>query len=217
MQLGCLGRAAQLEQYCRRALDRLGHGHGVFGELVGLDDLPQHAVELLGLGVTPGLLSQQFDAARPSAPLTAGVLARDTIHCPLKPACQQEIISEMERNNEDVKKDAFGHVRLDDINSGKWFAKRFSKTVGAEKTLVQKSGYFARSAAPNEADLILIKKSAALAVQFALNNQSGVVGMDEDNDGEPTIIDFDRIKGGKPFNTKNDWFQNMLQEIGQID
>jgi pyrophosphate--fructose-6-phosphate 1-phosphotransferase len=41
--------------------------------------------------------------------------------------------------------------------------------------------------------------------------------MDEDNDGEPTIIDFDRIKGGKPFNTKNDWFQNMLQEIGQID
>src|SRR3546814_3912395 len=67
-------------------------GHGVFGELVGLDDLPQHAVELLGLGVTPGLLSQQFDAARPSAPLTAGVLARDTIHCPLKPACQQEII-----------------------------------------------------------------------------------------------------------------------------
>jgi len=132
-------------------------------------------------------------------------------------ACQQEIISEMERNNEDVKKDAFGHVRLDDINSGKWFAKRFSKTVGAEKTLVQKSGYFARSAAPNEADLILIKKSAALAVQFALNNQSGVVGMDEDNDGEPTIIDFDRIKGGKPFNTKNDWFQNMLQEIGQID
>ena len=132
-------------------------------------------------------------------------------------ACQQEIISEMERNNEDVKKDAFGHVRLDDINSGKWFAKRFSKTVGAEKTLVQKSGYFARSAAPNEADLILIKKSAALAVQFALNNQSGVLGMDEDNDGEPTIIDFDRIKGGKPFNTKNDWFQNMLQEIGQID
>ena len=132
-------------------------------------------------------------------------------------ACQQEIISEMKRNNEDVKKDAFGHVRLDDINSGKWFAKRFSKTVGAEKTLVQKSGYFARSAAPNEADLILIKKSAALAVQFALNNQSGVVGMDEDNDGEPTIIDFDRIKGGKPFNTKNDWFQNMLQEIGQID
>ena len=32
---------------------------------------------------------------------------------------------------------------------GNWFAKQFSKLVGAEKNLVQKSGYFARSAASN--------------------------------------------------------------------
>ena len=47
---------------------------------------------------------------------------------------------------EEVKRDAFGHVALDKVNVGDWFAKRLTKLVGAERTLVQKSGYFARSA-----------------------------------------------------------------------
>jgi pyrophosphate--fructose-6-phosphate 1-phosphotransferase len=34
-------------------------------------------------------------------------------------------------------------VKIDKINPGEWFAKRFAKMLGAEKVLVQKSGYFA--------------------------------------------------------------------------
>ncbi|MDP6992152.1 MAG: pyrophosphate--fructose-6-phosphate 1-phosphotransferase, partial [Candidatus Marinimicrobia bacterium] len=58
------------------------------------------------------------------------------------------IIKEMEASEEQVERDAFGHVALDTLNPGQWFAKQFTDRLGAEKTLVQKSGYFGRSAAP---------------------------------------------------------------------
>ena len=50
-----------------------------------------------------------------------------------------------------MERDAFGHVKLDTIKVGDWFGKQFAKLIGADKTLVQKSGYFARSAAANAA------------------------------------------------------------------
>ena len=128
----------------------------------------------------------------------------------------ETIVSEMESNGEQVNRDAFGHVRLDELNPGKWFAKKFSKLLRADKTLVQKSGYFARSSSPNDRDLELIMDSADLAVKAALNGQSGVVGQDEEKGGELSIIDFSRIHGGKPFDVSQEWFQNMLKEIGQI-
>ena len=122
----------------------------------------------------------------------------------------------MKSNNQEIEKDAFGHVRLDKINPGEWFAKQFSSKIGAEKTLVQKSGYFSRSAAPNKFDLDLIKESAVYAVQCAFNKQSGVVGLDEEDNDKLSIISFDRIKGGKPFNPNCNWFQEMLHDIRQI-
>ena len=91
----------------------------------------------------------------------------------------ETIIREMKNNGETIPKDAFGHVKLDEINPGQWFAKQFSGALGAEKTLVQKSGYFARSAKPNEKDLELIKNSSGLAAKFALSKNSGVVGKDK--------------------------------------
>ena len=30
------------------------------------------------------------------------------------------------------------------------------------------------------------------------------------------VLDFNKIKGGKPFDPKTTWFQKMLTEIGQI-
>ena len=126
------------------------------------------------------------------------------------------IVHEMEARGEAVPRDAFGHVRLDEINPGQWFAKQFAKRLGAEKTLVQKSGYFARSAAPNDKDLDLIKRSAFLAAEYALEGKSGVVGMDEDKDGKLTLIDFSRIKGGKPFDIHVPWFTDFLNHIGQL-
>ena len=125
------------------------------------------------------------------------------------------IVHEMEARDEAVPSDAFGHVRLDEINPGQWFAKQFAKRLGAEKTLVQKSGYFARSAAPNDKDLDLIKRSAFLAAEYALEGKSGVVGMDEDKDGKLTLIDLSRIKGGKPFDIHVPWFTDLLNHIGQ--
>jgi diphosphate-dependent phosphofructokinase len=128
----------------------------------------------------------------------------------------ETIVAEMESKGEVVKRDAFGHVRLDEINPGQWFSKRFAKLLRAEKTLVQKSGYFARSAAPNDKDLELIMATADMAVQAAINGESGVIGMDEDEHDKLNVINFSRIKGGKPFDIKLPWFQQMLNEIGQI-
>lgn len=126
------------------------------------------------------------------------------------------ILNEMKSNGEDIKYDAFGHVRLDEINPGLWFAKNFKNELNADKVLVQKSGYFSRSAAPNSKDLNLIRKSSQVAVKSALNNQSGVIGLDEDNNNKMCCIKFERIKGGKPFNVNIDWYKNMLKEINQI-
>ena len=126
------------------------------------------------------------------------------------------IVAEMESNGEDVKRDAFGHVRLDEINPGQWFAKRFAQEMGAEKVLVQKSGYFGRSAASNEKDLDLILRTTDLAIQSAISGNSGVIGLDEDDANELSCISFERIKGGKPFDYNQTWFKNMLNEIGQI-
>ena len=125
------------------------------------------------------------------------------------------VVAEMEAAGEEVPRDPFGHVRLDDINPGQWFAKQFTEKLGAEKTLVQKSGYFARSAAPNDRDLDLIRDTAKLAAQCGLDGESGVVGMDQDSSDKQGLIAFDRIKGGKPFDTSVQWFVDMLNEIGQ--
>ena len=125
------------------------------------------------------------------------------------------ILREMERNGEVIPRDAFGHVKLDEINPGQWFAKRFSSALNAEKTLVQKSGYFARSAKSNDRDLTLIKDSAKLAVDFALIQKSGVIGRDMDENDDLVLIDFNRIKGGKPFDHSLSWFKELLLDIGQ--
>ena len=125
------------------------------------------------------------------------------------------ITREMESNGEVIPRDAFGHVKLDEINPGQWFAKRFSSALNAEKTLVQKSGYFARSAKSNDRDLNLIKDSAKLAVDFALIQKSGVIGKDMDENDDLVLIDFNRIKGGKPFDHSLSWFKELLLDIGQ--
>ena len=130
-------------------------------------------------------------------------------------AGQEAIVREIQSSGGEVPRDAFGHVRLDEINPGNWFAKQFSKELGAEKTLVQKSGYFARSSKANLRDLELIKESAFFAAEHALAGRSGLAGLDDERNGELSLIDFNRIKGGKPFDVDLDWYQSMLIDIGQ--
>ncbi|MDR1591214.1 MAG: pyrophosphate--fructose-6-phosphate 1-phosphotransferase [Puniceicoccales bacterium] len=127
----------------------------------------------------------------------------------------ESIVKEIETQGKTVVRDAFGHIKLDTINPGEWLANAFADKIGAEKKLVQKSGYFARSAKANEIDLKIIRESAALAVQCAGEDKSGVIGYDEENDNKLSCINFSRIKGGKPFNVKDPEFLSLLHSIGQ--
>lgn len=125
------------------------------------------------------------------------------------------IVAELIEAGEEVQRDAFGHVKLDTINPGAWFGKQFAARLGAEKTMTWKSGYFARSAAANQADLDLIKQCTDLAVDAALRGESGVVGQDEDAGDVLRVCEFPRIKGGKAFNPDVAWFDEMLADMGQ--
>ncbi|MBD3688844.1 pyrophosphate--fructose-6-phosphate 1-phosphotransferase [Nanchangia anserum] len=126
-----------------------------------------------------------------------------------------EIVAQLEAEGEEVQRDPFGHVKLDTINPGQWFAKQFAAKIGAEKVLVQKSGYFSRAAAANAEDLRLIQSMTDYAVDAALRGEAGVVGHDEENGDKLTAIPFPRIKGGKPFDISQQWFVDMMSRIGQ--
>ncbi|TNC19485.1 pyrophosphate--fructose-6-phosphate 1-phosphotransferase [Georgenia sp. 311] len=126
-----------------------------------------------------------------------------------------EIVAELEAKGEEVQRDPFGHVKLDTINPGQWFAKQFAELIGAEKVMVQKSGYFSRSAPANERDLELIRTMVHKAVDSALADVSGVIGHDEENDDELTTIPFPRIAGGKAFDITQPWFTELMGSIGQ--
>lgn len=126
-----------------------------------------------------------------------------------------DIVKEMEAAGLEVPRDAFGHVKLDAVNPGAWFGKQFAEMLGAEKTLIQKSGYFARAAAANADDLRLIKGCTDLAVECAFRREGGVIGHDEDRQNILRAIEFDRIKGGKPFDIDLPWFGDLLESIGQ--
>ncbi|MCA0251103.1 MAG: pyrophosphate--fructose-6-phosphate 1-phosphotransferase [Actinobacteria bacterium] len=126
-----------------------------------------------------------------------------------------DIVAEMERNGEEVARDAFGHIRLERINPGNWFSKQFAGMLKAQKVLVQKSGYYSRSAAANDYDLALIKSMTDLAIDSALAGNPGVIGHDEDNNDELSVIAFDRIAGGKPFDITQQWYLDLLADIGQ--
>ncbi len=126
-----------------------------------------------------------------------------------------EIIAELEAAGEEVERDPFGHVKLDTINPGEWFAKQFAGKIGAEKVMVQKSGYFSRSAKASPRDLELIATMLDVAVKAAAAGEAGVVGHDEERGEELRVIEFPRIAGGKAFDIEEPWFVDLLNEIGQ--
>lgn len=125
------------------------------------------------------------------------------------------IVAEMKTRGEEIPLDPFGHVKIDKINPGAWFADRFAPMIGAEKVLVQKSGYYSRSAPANSKDQALIQECAVVAVRAALDGISGLVGQDEDQENVIRACEFERVAGAKPFNTEQNWFNELLGEIDQ--
>jgi pyrophosphate--fructose-6-phosphate 1-phosphotransferase len=157
-----------------------------------------------------------FDIAEEAKRLRATMDEQDCVNLFISEgAGVSEIVAAMEAAGEEVPRDPFGHVQLDKINPGQWFARQFAAALGADKVLVQKSGYFSRSAAANHADLALIHDCTRYAVDAALRGESGVVGQDEERGDQLRVIEFERIAGGKAFDTSVPWFTELLRDLRQ--
>jgi len=185
--------------------------------LSGLAFLPEFNLDRLHKDVDAVYIPElELDIAAEAKRLKLAMDRKDCVNVFVSEGAGVEtIVKEIESRGEQVQRDAFGHVRLDQVNVGQWFSKQFAKLIGAEKTLVQKSGYYARAAAANCDDLRLIKSMVDLAVDCGLRGESGVIGHDEDRGGRLRAIEFPRIKGGKPFDLSLPWFDELLKGIGQ--
>jgi pyrophosphate--fructose-6-phosphate 1-phosphotransferase len=53
-------------------------------------------------------------------------------------------------------------------------------------------------------------------VKAAQEGRPGLIGHDEEHGDELRVIEFPRVKGGKPFDAGAPWFTGLLAEIGQI-
>jgi pyrophosphate--fructose-6-phosphate 1-phosphotransferase len=157
-----------------------------------------------------------FDIEAEAARLSAIMDEVDAVNIFISEGAGVEtIVAQLQAAGKEVQRDAFGHIKLDTINPGKWFGEQFAERLDAEKVMVQKSGYFGRAAAANIDDLRLIKSCTTLAVECALRREGGVIGHDEEHDNRLRAIEFERIKGGKPFDIDQPWFGDLLSAIGQ--
>jgi pyrophosphate--fructose-6-phosphate 1-phosphotransferase len=105
---------------------------------------------------------------------------------------------------------------LDDVNVGEWLAERLGAALDAEKTLVVKSGYFARSAPANAEDRVLVADCAAEAVRAAVDGRVGLVGHDEQADGAMGVVAFDRVRGGKRLDVEAEWVRDLLADVADV-
>lgn len=80
---------------------------------------------------------------------------------------------------------------------------------------MQKSGYFARSAAANATDRALIRRFCEEAVAAAMRREPGLIGEDEEHGDQMRPIEFHRVKGGKAFKLDTPWFVELLAKVGQ--
>ena len=115
---------------------------------------------------------------------------------------------------ETIASDAFGHPKLDRVRVGDWLADELSLLLDADRSLVVKSGYFARSGAAGPVDRALINRCCIVALRAALDGTSGIVGEDADADDAITVIGFDRIHGGRRLDLDDVWVAALLRTVG---
>ena len=123
-----------------------------------------------------------------------------------------EISEETVNAGSSIETDAFGHAKLDSVNAAKWFSSLIAKEINFDRVLIQKSGYYSRSAAPSSNDLDYIFKICDFAFDCALKSKSGVAGVDE-RTGELSCIDFNLIKGDKGLDVSSKWFSELIDRI----
>ena len=140
----------------------------------------------------------------------------DQVHCINLFVCEgaflDEISEEASNNGHSIETDAFGHAKLDSVNAAKWFSSRISKKIDFDRVLIQKSGYYSRSVAPNSEDLEYIFKVCDFAFDSALKFKSGVAGEDE-RTGKLSCINFDLIRGDKCLDTSSKWFSELIDRV----
>ena len=198
-------KTAQYYRKMLRSMSSKGMFLDAFNQTMGRQDvhavyIPECKINFKAEAARLSKIMEEFDAVNVFVSEGAGVA---------------DIIRDMRRRGEEVPVDAFGHPRLDKVNVGQYVGKRLGELLNAEKVQVIKSGYFARSAAPNAKELKLIEKCARKAVECALNGISGVVGPDENAQAKIQACEFERIKGGKPFNVRKGSFRKLVKDIGQ--
>tara|TARA_B100000941_G_scaffold116997_1_gene82079 strand:+ start:210 stop:1397 length:1188 start_codon:yes stop_codon:yes gene_type:complete len=123
-----------------------------------------------------------------------------------------QISKENNEKGQSFEKDAFGHIKLDSVNAAKWFSSTISKYIDFDRILIQKSGYFARSASPNKEELEYIFKICDFAYESALKGKSGVSGIDE-RKNKLQCINFNDIKGDKGLDIESDWFLKLINLV----
>jgi pyrophosphate--fructose-6-phosphate 1-phosphotransferase len=88
-----------------------------------------------------------------------------------------------------------------------------SLLLDADRTLVMKSGYFARSGPANAEDRVLINRYCTVALRAALNGSCGIVGGDAEDADALGLIGFERIHGGRRLDPTDAWVQDVLARV----
>ena len=109
-----------------------------------------------------------------------------------------EIVAELEAAGEEVQRDPFGHVKLDTINPGEWFAKQFAEKIGAERSWCKNPGTSPARRASHR-DLDLIATMVEVAVDAAARGELGGRPR-RGTRGRTARRRIPRIAGGKAFN-----------------
>ncbi len=123
------------------------------------------------------------------------------------------VLRDRMNSGNEIATDAFGHPKLDQVRVGDWLADELSLLLDADRTLVMKSGYFARSGPANAEDRVLINRCCTVALRAALNGSCGIVGGDAEDGDALGLIGFERIHGGRRLDPTDAWVQDVLARV----
>jgi len=192
---------------------RTAHNHLSWVER--LTHIPE-LIEPQAWGVHAVLIPEiEFDSNTVAAKLESIWSRQESANVFISEGAGAEMVLRIRQNaGQIIGTDAFGHPKLDQVRVGEWLADELALLLDAERTLVVKSGYFARSGPASAEDRVLINRCATTALRAAVEEVSGIVGQDTDEGDELRVIEFERVHGGRPLDTNVPWFREMMTRVG---